>query len=255
MCTAHGISVSDMDSPENADTRNAIKRAMGTRLLTYEDKKSIIAGIILESVDEGIRRRILTLDAAGIAAQEPRILYYLILHLVAPDAKSRMLEVNLLLTDLNKMAPAKNEELDAFHDRYAAALRVLLTLGHKELAHERATFFIRALAENDEWLTALEREEQNSAGEWFHGEVRGNANISSPHFAHMAEIILRKLRAVQGFRNWVRPTSTSSSATVQAHATVHGATHPGSNINNPTSAAGGDPKLVTFGLFLAYKLQ
>jgi hypothetical protein len=30
MCTAHGISVADMDLPENADTRNAIKRAMGT---------------------------------------------------------------------------------------------------------------------------------------------------------------------------------------------------------------------------------
>jgi len=230
MCTAHGISVEDMALAENADTRSAIKRAMGTRLLNYEDKKSIIAGVILDSIDEAIRRRILTMDAAGIVSQEPRVLYYVILHLVAPDTKSRMLEVNTLLTDLNAMVPTQGEELDAFHDRYATALRVLLTLGHKELAYERATHFIKSLAHNDAWMSVLEREEQSSAGEWFHGEVRANVNISSQHFAHMAEIVLRKLRAVQGFRNWIRPTAQVS----QAHATIQDKTQPTQPTPPPT---------------------
>jgi len=61
MAAAHGITVADMALPQNADTLTAVKRAMGTRLLAYEDKKSVIASIIMDSLDEPIRRRILTM--------------------------------------------------------------------------------------------------------------------------------------------------------------------------------------------------
>jgi len=203
----------------------------------------VIAGIILDTLEEGIRQRIYTLDAAGIAPHEPRILYYLILHLVAPDPKSRMLEVNQLQTSLNTLTPRKDEDMDAFHDRYAAALRTLLTLGHKEQAMERMTHFIKALAHNDEWLPILEREEQMAPGEWFRGDVRGNQNISSHTFSHMSEIVLRKLRTIQGFRNWIRPTASPAptAPNVQAHASVNNA-NLGANSNNATDGQGtGNP--------------
>ena len=244
MCTAHGITEAEMPMDEHAETRNAIKRAMGTRLLAYEEKKSVIAGVILETVEESIRSRILTMDAAGLASQEPRILYYLILHLVAPDQKARMLEVNQLHTKLNSLTPRNGEELDSFHDRYATSLRVLLTLGHKEPALERITHFIKSLAYNPEWLTVLEREEQNSAGEWFRGDVRANPNVSPQNFSHMAEIVLGKLRSVQGFRNWIRPTAINEKPpNVQAHALVDQnlSTVSNSNIGSGAAPAGNTP--------------
>ena len=219
ICTAHGITPQEMDLDQNRDLRAAIKKAMAIRLLAYDEKKAIIAGIMMETIDEAIKRRILTTDAASIASQEPRILYYLILHLVAPDMKARLREVNQLHMQLNTMTPSKDEDLDAFHQRYTKSLRILLTLGHKEPAMERITHFIKATAANSEWLTILEREEQMAPGEWFRGEIRGSPNVSSHNFAHMCEIVVGKLRAVQGFRTWVRPTATGID-TVQAHSVV-----------------------------------
>ena len=45
MCTAHGITEAEMALDEHAETRIAIRKAMGTRLLAYEEKRSVIAGI------------------------------------------------------------------------------------------------------------------------------------------------------------------------------------------------------------------
>ena len=56
MCTAHGITEAEMPMDEHAETRNAIKRAMGIRLLAYEEKKSVISGIILETIEECLKK-------------------------------------------------------------------------------------------------------------------------------------------------------------------------------------------------------
>ena len=209
MVNAMGLTIADLQLDENKDTGQSVMKAMSAKLLAYDEKKSIIASIILNTTDQEIVNRLWTLDAAHYIMQEPQALFYVILHLVRPTRQAQLMEVNMLLNELNSMLPIPGEEIDAFYSKYAKALKTLMVLGHKELAHERGTYFIKSLASCESWRQVLEVEQQVHGEVWFQGTVNATVNVTNDRFSVMGTIITAKIRSSAAFNRWISPTSVN----------------------------------------------
>ena len=204
--SAYGLTKDQLDVPENKEIKHEIHKRISKKILEYDDVKSDIASIIFESLDISIRNRVMALECAPYVLQEPYALFQLVLYLVRRSDSNVLVEQNELSNDLNSTVPNENEDIHDYYSRYTDKLKALLSVGYKEAALSRGTYFIRSVCHNNSWRGILERENQVRQSNWFCSGITNTEESNIENFEKMASTVINTIRKSLDFQAWVVPT-------------------------------------------------
>ena len=208
MARAQGLSLHDLDSPENRDVKAAINKAVSHRMVDYLNQRTKIVQTIMDTLEEQLQLRLWALEAAPLITSSPVICYRVILHLVAPRGNFKAIERSTMTQNLNAFNPREGQSIQSFSNEYCAQLKVMLALGHKETLNDRATWFISAVATNAAWHTVILH--YIDKDEWYLDGVNGNHNVTSDKFLIVVRNVTLKINQMEEFNLRVQSKKTAN---------------------------------------------
>jgi len=107
----HGLSIQQLEHPDNSDIKSAVTKATSTRVVQYMTEKPKIVKLILDSLAPDVQERLWTSEASHLITSNPLICYKVIIHLVIPKGEFRRVELAQMLISVNNNNPLPGQSL------------------------------------------------------------------------------------------------------------------------------------------------